>query len=135
MAVEFPQASDEIRAILSNPDIQRMIASVEELLVKDHDLTPDQWIYYQKRIDGKIDKLTQEIKSTASSIAHIDPSDAMEVKTRKVRIQRHLISFLSAAFNKLKEAFKWIFSQIKNGIEWCWGKLKETFSAFKRLFN
>lgn len=135
MAMEFPEASDEIKGILSDPDIKRMIASVEELLMDERDLTPEQWKYYQQRIDGKIDNLTQEIKTTAKSLTEINPSDPMDVKKQKVRLQKHLINFLQEAFDKLKRTVKWIFDQIKNGIKWCWGKLKEAFTSFKRLFN
>ena len=134
MATDFPEASDEIRAILCNPDIQQMIESVEELLLDDRDLTPEQWKYYQDRIDGKIQSLTQDIKTTAKKLTSINPADSIEVKTQKVRLQKHLISFLQDTFDKLKRAFSWVFNQIKNGIKWCWGKLKETFSSFKRLF-
>jgi len=134
MSVEFPEANDEIKAILRNPDIQKMIDDVEALLLDDRDLTPDQWKYYQQRINGKIDVLTDDIKKTTKDIAQINPYDSTEVKAQKVRLHKHLLSFLEKAFNKLKETFKRIFDQIKNGIKWCWGKLKETFSSFKRLF-
>ena len=135
MAVEFPQASEEIRALLKNPDIKGMIASVEELLLDDKDLTPEEWKYYQRRIEGKIDTLADEIKTTAKSLTEIDPADPIAVKQRKVKLQKNLISFLQTVFDKLKQIFKWIFDQIKNGIKWCWGKLKEAYSSFKKLFS
>ena len=134
MSVEFPEATDEIKTILTNPDIKKMIEAVEQLILDDRDLTPEQWNYYQQRVSGKIDKLADEIKSTAKKVTEINPGDTMEEKRQKVRLHKHLISFLESAFESLKKAFQYIFDQIKKGIKWCWGKLKETYASFKRLF-
>lgn len=134
MSVEFPEATDEIKAILTNPDIKKMIEAVEQLIVDDRDLSAEQWEYYKQRVNGKIEKLTDEIKSTAKKLTDIDPTDTMEEKRQKLRLHKHLISFLENAFESLKKAFRYIFQQIKKGIKWCRDRLKETYASFKRLF-
>lgn len=135
MAMKFPEASGEIKAILSNPSIQKMMDSVEQLLLDEKDLTPQQWKYYQQRINSTIDDLTKQFKTTAKDLTEINSLDSVEVKLIKFRLQKCLIDFLQNTFDKLKEYVNNIFDQIKKGIKWCWGKLKEAFASFKRLFN
>lgn len=134
MSVKFPEASDEIKAILTIPDIKEMIGAVEQLILDDKDLTPEQWNYYKQRVNGKIEVLADEIKNVAKKVTEIKPDDPKEEKLQKVRLQKSLLSFLEATFDSLKRAFQWIFDQISKGIKWCWGKLKEAYSAFKGLF-
>lgn len=135
MSIEFPEATPEIKAILKNPNVKRMIEAVEELLLDDKDLTPEQWEYYQKRVSGKIDNLADDIKTTTKQLTDIKPEDSVEEKLKKLQLQKTLIDFLQNVFDKLKKTFQWIFQQIKNGVLWCWGKLKDAFSSFKKLFS
>ena len=135
MAVEFPQASDEIRAILLNGDVRQISLKVQEWLTAGRDLTPEQWRLYQDKINGKVDQMAGEMASAVKQLIDINTSDPIAVKLRKVRINDHTLSFLGAVFVKLKEALQWIFTQIKNGIDWCLERMRETFSAFTALFS
>ena len=135
MAVEFPQAEDEMRAIFATEDFQQRLNRVEELLNQGIDLTPEQWKAFQRQTDDTIGNLLEEIKKLGEKVTRIDPSDPMEVKKTKIVLQRTYVTFVQSTFDKLKETLQWIFTQIINGTQWCWEKLKETFTAFRAVFS
>ena len=71
----FPPANDEIRAILSNPDISKVVEGVEGLIFDGKDLTTEQWHYYRQRIDGQyfMNVVTRRMEPKAKIMSEISP--------------------------------------------------------------
>ena len=126
---------DDIKALLCVYSIHKMMEGVEQMLLQGRDLTPDQWKHYQQRISGEIDHLGNEIMKAAKQLTEIKPGDSVEEKSRKISLHNSLFSLLEAAVDDLKRSVTRICNQVGNGIKWCWEKLKEAYSSFKRLFN
>jgi len=134
MTDNCPAPNAQVTQIIQSEDVQIDISvhvsKMQAVLNSGKDLSEAEMAQFNAQLNAAVEIQITAIKKTVCSKLELKSTDTVDQKKAKLSASEGVISYFQSVTSWIGKQLNFIFSKIKEGIKWCYEKVKGVFSKF-----